>query len=119
MFRSSSVGRARFLRQAGYSTLLIDFQATGESHGDAITFGWPERFDVLAAVQVLHDRLPGEAVAIIGTSLGGAATLLASPPLHVQAVVLEAVYPSIDIAVKNRQRVLEFLTAAVNAGQSG
>jgi fermentation-respiration switch protein FrsA (DUF1100 family) len=96
------VGRARFLHQAGYSTLLIDFQATGESHGDAITFGWLERFDVLAAVQVLHDRLPGESVAIIGTSLGGAATLLASPPLDVQAVVLEAVYPSIDIAVKNR-----------------
>jgi hypothetical protein len=39
-----------FLRQAGYSTLLIDFQATGESEGEKITFGWRERFDVLAAV---------------------------------------------------------------------
>ena len=39
--RRSLVARAEFLRQAGYSTLLIDFQATGESEGDRITFGWP------------------------------------------------------------------------------
>lgn len=28
--RLSMLGRARFLNRAGYSTLLIDFQATGE-----------------------------------------------------------------------------------------
>jgi alpha/beta superfamily hydrolase len=44
------VRRAKFLYAAGYSTLLIDFQGTGESDGSAITFGWRERFDVLAAV---------------------------------------------------------------------
>jgi len=100
--RLAMVRRAYFLRAAGYSTLLIDFQATGESPGDQITFGWRERLDVLAAVRVLHERLPGEPVGIIGTSLGGAATLLATPPLEVRAVVLEAVYPSIEAAVKNR-----------------
>lgn len=100
--RLAMVHRAEFLRAAGYSTLLIDFQATGESPGKAITFGWRERFDVLAAVRFLHDQLPEEPVAIIGTSLGGAAALLATPPLDVQGVVLEAVYPSIDVAVKNR-----------------
>ena len=100
--RLAMVRRAEFLRAAGYSTLLIDFQATGESQGDLITFGWRERYDVLAAVRALHDRLPGEPIGIVGISLGGAATLLAIPPLDVQAVVLEAVYPSIDVAVKNR-----------------
>ncbi len=103
--RLAMVRRAQFLRGAGYSTLLIDFQATGESPGDLITFGWRERFDVLAAVRALRERLPGEPVGIIGTSLGGAATLLATPPLEVQAVVLEAVYPSIDVAVKNRLEI--------------
>jgi hypothetical protein len=37
--RLSMVDRARFLRRAGYSVLLIDFQATGETKGDHITFG--------------------------------------------------------------------------------
>src|SRR5262245_8964633 len=103
--RLSMVGRAKFLRRAGYTTLMIDFQATGESPGDAITFGWLERHDVIAAVEYLSARTAGRPVAIIGVSLGGAATLLAAPPLSIQAAVLEAVYPSIDRAVANRLRM--------------
>ena len=100
--RLSMVRRAEFLRQAGYSTLSIDFQATGESEGSAITFGWRERLDVLAAVEHLRTHIPGTPVGVIGVSLGGAATLLATPPLRVDAAVLEAVYPSIERAVVNR-----------------
>ena len=100
--RLSMVRRAEFLRQAGYSTLLIDFQGTGESEGDTITFGWRERFDVLAAADYLKARSPDQRIGVIGVSLGGAATLLATPPLELDAAVLEAVYPSIDRAVVNR-----------------
>ena len=103
--RLSMVGRAKVLHAAGYSTLLIDFQATGESPGDVITFGWRERFDVLAAVQTIQRMLPGERIGVIGASLGGAATLLAAPALNVSGVVLEAVYPSFDVAVANRLRM--------------
>ena len=103
--RTSMVRRAEFLKAAGYATLLIDFQATGESRGDAITFGWRERFDVLAAVKFLEQRLPGVPVGIIGSSLGGAAALLATPPLNVRALIFEAVYPTIDVAVENRLRI--------------
>ena len=39
---------------------------------------------------------------MIGVSLGGAATLLATPPLELDGAVFEAVYPSIDRAVVNR-----------------
>ena len=103
--RLSMVRRAEFLRRAGYSTLLIDFQATGESPGRSITFGGRERFDVLGAVQYLNARIPGQPVGVIAVSVGGAATLLASPPLDVEGVVLEAVYPSIEQAVGNRLRM--------------
>jgi fermentation-respiration switch protein FrsA (DUF1100 family) len=99
------VDRALALHRAGYSTLVIDFQATGESPGEAITFGWRERLDVIAAVQTLRQMLPTEPIGIIGTSVGGAATLLAAPGLDVQAVILEAVYPSVDVAVENRLRM--------------
>jgi dipeptidyl aminopeptidase/acylaminoacyl peptidase len=103
--RLSMVDRARMLLDAGYAVLMIDFQATGESVGDAITFGWRERLDVQAAVQFVGRRLPGIPIGIVGTSLGGAATILAAPELDVQGVVLEAVYPSIDRAVENRLRL--------------
>src|SRR5437773_1658836 len=102
--RLSMIDRARFLRRAGYSVLLIDFQATGETKGDHITFGWKESRDVLAAVNFVHGVAPSDDVAIIGSSLGGVAALLATPPLKVDALVLEAVYPTIEIATRNRMQ---------------
>jgi pimeloyl-ACP methyl ester carboxylesterase len=96
------VERARFLRRAGYSVLLIDFPATGETTGDHITFGWKESRDVLAAIDFVHQTDPTAPVAIIGSSLGGVAALLATPPLKIDALVLEEVYPTIEIATRNR-----------------
>jgi len=100
--RLSMVERARFLRRAGYSVLLIDFQATGETKGDHITFGWKESRDVLAAIDFIRHPNATAPVAIIGSSLGGAAALLATPPLKIDALLLEQVYPTIEIATRNR-----------------
>jgi uncharacterized protein len=96
------VGRARFLHGAGFSVLLIDFQATGETKGDHITFGWKESRDVLAAIHFVRQIDPTDRVAIVGSSLGGVAALLATPPLKVDALVLEGVYPTIEVATRNR-----------------
>jgi len=103
--RLSMVDRARLFHAAGYSTLAIDLQATGESPGDRVTFGWRERFDVLAAVEYLKQEMPAEPRAVLGISLGGAATLFAASHLDVDAVILEAVYPALDAAVANRLRI--------------
>ena len=83
--RLSMVDRARFLSHAGYSVLLFDFQAHGESTGEHITFGYLESRDAQAAISFLHANAPNEKIGVIGISMGGAATLLASPPLDVKA----------------------------------
>jgi fermentation-respiration switch protein FrsA (DUF1100 family) len=85
--------------------MLIDLQATGESQGEAITFGWRESHDVVAAVAYLRRELPRARIAILGSSLGGAAALLATPPLEANALILEAVYPTIEKATTNRLRM--------------
>lgn len=100
--RLSMLERARFLHRADYSVLLIDFQATGETTGDHITFGSKESRDVLAAIDFIRQTDATAPVAIIGSSLGGVAALLATPPLKVDALVLEEVYPTIEIATRNR-----------------
>jgi uncharacterized protein len=100
--RLSMVERARFLRRAGYSVLLIDFQASGETTGDHITFGWKESRDVLAAIDFIRQADATVPVAIIGSSLGGLAALLATPALKIDALVLEEVYPTTEIATRNR-----------------
>ena len=103
--RRSMLGRASFLYDAGYSVLLVDLQAHGESEGEHITFGFLEALDARAAVRFLHERLPGEPIAAIGSSLGGAACVLGSDPIFVDALVLEAVYPDVRNAVNNRLRI--------------
>jgi pimeloyl-ACP methyl ester carboxylesterase len=100
--RLDMVPRARLLSAAGYTVLLFDFQAHGESAGERITVGYLESRDARAAVEFLRESAPGERVGIVGVSMGGAAALLASPPVEAQAVVLEMVYPTIEQAVSNR-----------------
>jgi fermentation-respiration switch protein FrsA (DUF1100 family) len=99
------IGRARFLAKAGYSVILVDLQAHGESDGDHITFGHLEARDVQASLEFLRETLPGVPLGVIGTSLGGAAALLAPQPLGVDALVLEAVYPDVRQAISNRLRL--------------
>jgi alpha-beta hydrolase superfamily lysophospholipase len=56
--RRSMLGRAEFLHRAGYSVLLFDAQAHGESPGDRITFGYLEALDAAAAVSFAVARDP-------------------------------------------------------------
>lgn len=101
--RRSMLSRARLLRQYGYSTLLIDLQAHGESRGNQITAGFTEKYDVLAAVEYVRSNDSKQKIVIIGRSLGGAATLFAHP--NVDAIVLESVFPTISEAVHNRVKM--------------
>lgn len=100
--RVDMLGRARFLNRAGYSVLLFDFQAHGESAGDHITFGHLESRDARAAVQFARTQLPQEKIGVIGVSMGGAAAMLAEPPLTPDAIVLEQVYPTLHQAIADR-----------------
>ena len=103
--RRAMLSRADLLRGRGFSTLLIDLQAHGETPGEAITFGKRESADVTAALTWLHQKRRNRRVGVIGCSLGGAALLLGPQPAGVDAVVLEAVYPRFSRAVQNRLRL--------------
>ncbi len=95
-------GRAKALRAMGYSSLMVDFQAHGESPGKQITFGHLEAKDVEACIGYLHTRFPNARLGAVGVSMGGAALALAEHPLKLDAVVLELAYSTIDRAVLNR-----------------
>jgi fermentation-respiration switch protein FrsA (DUF1100 family) len=102
------LGRAGALHRAGYTVLLVDLQAHGESAGERITFGARESLDAGAALAHLRRASPDERIAAIGVSLGGASLLLGSADLAANAadaVVLEAVYPTIEEAIADRLRI--------------
>lgn len=103
--RASMLGRARLLLAHGYSVLLIDLQAHGETPGEAITLGRRESADVDVCLAWLRVQEPARKIGVIGTSLGGASVLLRRNPAGFDAVVLEAVYPRVSRAIENRIRL--------------
>lgn len=103
--RSSMVSRALLLRKYGFSALLIDLQAHGETPGTEITFGARESKDVSSSLDWIRRIAPGRRVGVIGCSLGGASVLLVPQPSGFDAVVLEAAYPRLTRAVENRIRM--------------
>lgn len=103
--RLSMVTRAQLLTRHGFSVLLIDLQAHGETPGEEITLGYRESADVVAAREWIRRTAPGRRVGVIGVSLGGASVLLAPQPMGFDAVVLEAVFPRLGVAVENRIRI--------------
>jgi uncharacterized protein len=103
--RRSMVRRARFLRGNGWASVLVDLSAHGESEGDSINYGRREAGDARATVNFAREKFPGIPVAGIGFSLGGAAFTLALPDLQVDGLLLEAVYPDGETALRNRLRV--------------
>ena len=96
------IDRGLLFHAQRFDVLLIDLQSTGESSGKQITLGYLESRDVSAAIAFVRKERGETPIALVGTSLGGAAVLLADPPVEVQAIVLESVYPTIERAVTNR-----------------
>ncbi len=100
--RRQMLDRTKFLLRAGYSIMLIDLPAHGESSGECITFGYREAEGVEAAMRNLAESFPHEKIAVIGVSLGAASLVLSKGSPAPSAVVLESMYPTIEEAIARR-----------------
>jgi fermentation-respiration switch protein FrsA (DUF1100 family) len=86
---------------AGYSVLMLDLRAQGESGGTRRTLGYREVRDVRGALAWL--RRQGYAldqVVLHGWSMGGATALRAAPGTGVGAVVEEAAYADLPLLLE-------------------
>jgi pimeloyl-ACP methyl ester carboxylesterase len=94
---------AAWLAKQGYTTLAVDFRGHGESTPRPRSFGWHEARDAHAAFFWMQRRHSGARIAVIGISMGGAASLIGPRgPLPADALILQAVYPDIRHAIRNR-----------------
>lgn len=91
---------ARFYREAlGYNVLMPDARGHGESEGDYLGFGWPDRKDYMLWIEKVIEHL-GEDVQIVlhGISMGGATVMMVSGeelPQQVKCVVEDCGYTSV------------------------
>ena len=88
---------ARAYVEAGFHVLVFDLRGHGRSGGDRIGFGWFERRDVGAALDLLLGRgfRPGR-IGIHGTSYGGAVALVSAAAMpELGAVVADSAFADI------------------------
>jgi uncharacterized protein len=107
--REAVLPHAFYLRKAGFTCLLFDFRAFGESGGDTSTIGLYESEDVLGAVAFVKGRpeLSGLPLGALGVSMGGASVILAagrSP--EIRAVVADCPFATLTRAMRQRFRAL-------------
>lgn len=94
--RESLINVAIALNKTGFTTLLFDFRAHGESGGSRSTLGLLEKRDVLGALDFLREQSAGNAerVGIYGVGMGAHAAVLAAAEVpQVRVLVLDSLYP--------------------------
>jgi uncharacterized protein len=88
--RTGNLGHAEFLLTAGCSVVMMDSRAQGQSGGDMATYGWEEREDTRAIVNVLYASEPVRHLYALGVSMGAAIALQsAAVEPRIEAVVAE------------------------------
>ncbi len=89
--RTGVLAHAAFLLRQGYSVVMMDSRAHGESGGDMCTYGWKERYDTVAITDALFASEKVRHLYALGVSMGAAIALQsAAVEPRIVAVVAEA-----------------------------
>lgn len=105
---------ASFYGLRGYNVLLPDLRGCGESAGDYIGMGWPDRKDMLQWIDWIIARDPEARIVMHGISMGGATVLMTSGedlPPQVKAIVSDCGYTSVWDIFRDEMKVLFHLPA--------
>ena len=93
--RQVMLPRASFLVRGGYNVLALDLRGHGESTAQYVSPGYLEARDILGAVQYIRGRGDHAPIALLGVSLGAAASMIAvADSREISAVIADGVYPS-------------------------
>ncbi|HXX17816.1 MAG TPA: alpha/beta hydrolase [Candidatus Acidoferrum sp.] len=94
--RSGVLGHAEFLLRHGYSIVMMDSRAHGQSGGDIATYGWKERNDTVTIVNALYASESVRHLDALGVSMGAAIALQsAAVEPRIEAVVAEDPFASL------------------------
>ena len=73
--RTGLLGAAEILLRHGYSVVMMDLRAHGESGGAMATYGWKERYDTVAITNALYATEKVSHLYALGVSMGAAIAL--------------------------------------------
>lgn len=91
---------AKMYHDWGYNVLVPDARGHGESEGDYIGFGWPERKDYVQWIdKVITENGKEAQITLYGISMGGATVMMTSGetlPKNVKAIVEDCGYSTVN-----------------------
>lgn len=88
--RTGTFGPGEFLLRHGYSVVMMDLRAQGQSGGAMVTYGWKEKWDTVAITDALYSTENVRHLGALGVSLGAAIALQsAAVEPRIEAVVAE------------------------------
>jgi len=91
--RTGVVGYAEFLLHSGYSVVMMDARAHGESEGTIATYGWLERNDTRAVVDALESSEKVGHLYALGESMGASIALQsAAVEPRIEGLVAESAF---------------------------
>ncbi|MFZ3214855.1 MAG: alpha/beta fold hydrolase [Candidatus Acidiferrales bacterium] len=94
--RTGVLGPAEFLLRHGYSVVMMDSRAHGESGGEMATYGWKERYDTVAIADALYSTERVRHLYALGVSMG-AAIALQSAAVEPRIAAVSAEDPFADL----------------------
>lgn len=101
---------AKLFYDLGFSLLLPDARGHGDSDGNYIGFGWPERKDYLLWIKEIISRFGDDIeIALYGISMGGATVLNVSGETlepQVKAIVEDCGYTSVSAELGHQLKMM-------------
>ena len=104
--KSANLSQSNEFNEMGYSTLLVDFRAHGQSEGNTCTIGYREAEDVKLVYDYLKNK--GEKnIILYGISLGAATITkaVADYSLAPEKIILEMPFASLPATVEGKMRM--------------
>ncbi|GAC1634683.1 MAG: alpha/beta hydrolase [Candidatus Acidiferrum sp.] len=107
--RIGVVAQSEFLLQNGYSVVMMDARAHGDSGGAIATYGWLERKDTSVVVDALENSEKPQHLFALGESMGaGIALQSAAKDSRIEAVVSEASFANLQEAAYDYAGLREY-----------
>ena len=95
----------------GYTVIIIDQRAHGQSEGHSITFGIRESKDVETWANYARNRFGEDiSLALMGVSMGGASVLIAADKVKNAKIIADCPFTSPKIALKDTLRSIKLAT---------
>ena len=102
--KSSLWKEALAFYRMGYSVVLVDFRASGNSDGNQCTIGYYEAEDVQNTLAWCRTNYPNKNVFLYGVSMGAAAVIRSVGELHIKpdGILLQSSFATMLGTAKNR-----------------